>query len=103
MPLLLRLAHLDEIPAGTSQVVKVRGERIRLARVGDRFAAFPADEAPMAATVGDADLEWARRNGARSYRVVVRGSYVHVALDEARGAAPASVQASARPPVALGR
>jgi hypothetical protein len=104
MPLLLRVAHVDEIPSGTSRVVKVRGERVRVAHVGDAWAAFPAEDAPMADVVGEADLRWARQNAARGYRVVVRGTYVHVALDAAREGAPASIQASAgAPAVTTGR
>jgi len=96
MPLLLRVAHVDEILSGTSRVVKVRGERLRVAHVGDAWAVYPADEAPMDAQVGEADLAWARQNGARSYRVVVRGTFVYVAADAVREAAPAAVQANAR-------
>ena len=98
MPLLLRLAHVGEIPSGTSRVVKVRGEKVRVARVGDTWAAFPADEAPMTDVVGEADLAWARQNAARGYRVVVRGTYVHVAVDAVPESAPAAIQANARSP-----
>lgn len=98
MPLLLRVAHVDEIPSGTSRVVKVRGASIRVAHVGDTWVAFAAEDAPMAATVGEADLAWARQNGARTHRVVVRGTFVHVALDAVRETAPAVVQASAHGP-----
>ncbi|MBL9086424.1 MAG: hypothetical protein JNM10_04715 [Planctomycetia bacterium] len=98
MPLLLRVAHVGEIPSGTSRVVKVRGEKVRVARVGDTWAAFPAADAPMADVVGEADLAWARQNAARGYRVVVRGTYVHVAVDAAPESAPAAIQANARTP-----
>lgn len=103
MPLLLRVAHVGEIPSGTSRVVKVRGERIRVAHVGDTWAAFPADDAPMADVVGEADLVWARQNAARGYRVVVRGTFVHVAADLAAESAPAAIQANARGPAVAPR
>lgn len=98
MPLLLRVAHVGEIPSGTSRVVKVRGEKVRIAHVGDTWAAVPADDAPMADVVGEADLAWARQNAARGYRVVVRGTYVHVAVDAVPESAPAAIQANARGP-----
>jgi hypothetical protein len=98
MPILLRLAHVDELPAGTSREFRVRGERIRLAHVGDVWAALAGKDAPMAGSVGEADLAWARQNGARTLRVVVRGTYVHVAIDADREAAKATVHESGRPP-----
>lgn len=97
MPLLLRAAHVDEVPPGTSRVVKVRGARVRLVRLGDAWFAFDAATAPMPERVTEADLEWARRTGARTYRTVARGSYVHVALDADRESAPASVQHNDEP------
>ncbi|MFO0934372.1 MAG: hypothetical protein U1E39_16920 [Planctomycetota bacterium] len=103
MPLLLRVAHVAEIPSGTSRVVKVRGEKVRVAHVGSTWAAFPADDAPMTDVVGEADLAWARQNAARGYRVVVRGTFVHVALDAAPESAPAAIQASARAPEVTAR
>ncbi len=103
MPLLLRVAHVGEIPSGTSRVVKVRGEKVRVAHVGNTWAAFPADDAPMADVVGEADLAWARQNAARTYRVVVRGTYVHVAVDAAAETAPAAIQANARGPAVTPR
>jgi hypothetical protein len=98
MPLLLRVAHLDDVPPGTSRVFKVRGEKVRLAHVGERVMAFVAESAPMADAVGPADLEWARRNGAREHRVVVRGAHVYVAIDADRQSAPAAIQENDRPP-----
>ncbi len=103
MPLLLRVAHVGEIPSGTSRVVKVRGEKVRVAHVGDTWAAFPAEDAPMTDVVGEADLAWARQNAARGYRVVVRGTFVHVALDAGREDAPAAIQANARVPAVTAR
>ncbi|MCC7139675.1 MAG: hypothetical protein IT460_14725 [Planctomycetes bacterium] len=98
MPVLLRAAHVEDVPEGTSRVVTLRGAKVRVVHVGGAFAAFDADAAPMAPTVGPADLTWARQQGATEYRVVVRGTYVHVGLDAARETAGASVQATAGPP-----
>jgi hypothetical protein len=97
MPLLLRAARVDEVPPGTSRVVKVRGARVRLVHLLDAWFAFDAESAPMSERVTGADLEWARRSAARGYRVVVRGPFVHVALDPDRESAPASVQRNADP------
>jgi hypothetical protein len=102
MPLLLRAARVDEVPPGTSRVVKVRRLRVRIVHVGDAWFAFDADTAPMSDRVTDADLEWARRNAARGYRVVVRGPFVHVALDPDRESAPASIQANDAPSPVVG-
>lgn len=98
MPVLLRAAHVDEVPPGTSLVRTVRGHAIRIVHLADRFFAFDAEEAPMVREVSPADLAWARQKGATEYRAVARGTYVHVALDAARESAPAQVQSNARPP-----
>ena len=98
MPVLLRAAHVEAVPSGTSAVVRVRRQKIRLVHVGDRYAAFDADEAPMGDQATEADLDWARRKGATEYRVVVRGTYVHIALDSNRETAPAEIQRNDRVP-----
>jgi hypothetical protein len=102
MPLLLRVAHVDDVPVGRSAVFSVRGEDVRLAHVGDRFAAFVADDAPMADEVGEADLVWARQQGAREHRAIVRGAHVYVAIDADRQRAPAAIQENYRPPAVMG-
>jgi hypothetical protein len=98
MPVLLRAAHVDSLPSGTSTVVKIRGQKLRIVHVGDTFAAFAADDAPMGTQATEADLVWARQKGATEFRAVVRGTFVHVALDNDRETAPASVQGNSRSP-----
>ena len=98
MPILLRAAHVAEIPDGTSTVSKIRGGRVRLLRLAGAYYAFDAEQAPMGATVTEADLAWARQKRAPEYRAVARGTFVYVAMDADAQEAPASVQDILRPP-----
>ena len=98
MPLLLRAVRVDEVPSGTSRVVRVRGWRVRLVHLGDAWLAFDARATPMGERVSEADLAWARQRGVPTHRVVVRGSWVHVALDPDRESAPAALDTNAALP-----
>lgn len=96
MPMILRAAHVDEVPEGTAIAVKLRFGKVRLARVGGVFHAFDAAGTSLPAKPTQADVDAARRDGV-PYRAVVRGSYVHVALDADREAAPADVSRNGAP------
>ena len=92
MPIVLRVAHVDEVPPGTSLVGQVRGRSVRLLNVAGTYFAFDAAAAPMGRDVGEADLAWARQRHAPEFRAVVHGTFVHVAMDSDRQQAPAAVQ-----------
>ena len=96
MPTILRAVHVDQLPEGTSVRVKLRGEKVILARVGGTTYAFDADKTSLPAKPIAADIAAAQRDGV-AFRTVVRGAYVHVALDSDRQNAPASVQDNGHP------
>lgn len=97
MPLILRACHVDELAEGTSTTVKVRGRRVRLAKVAGTVHAFDASATSVPSRPTPADLDAARRDGI-PFRVVVRGAWIHVAVDADRQAAPAAIQENDRRP-----
>lgn len=101
MPLLLRVAHVDEVPSGTSREVKVRDTRVRVLHLGDAWYAFDGAKAKMGPTAGPPDLAWARQNGALEFRTIVRGTYVYVAVERDRQSAPAQLELDPRQPEPL--
>ena len=96
MPLILRAVHVDEVPEGSSVRVKIRGEKMIIARVGGIYYAFDAAATSLPASPTPSDIDAARRDGI-PFRTVVRGTYVHVALDADRESAPAAVQENGAP------
>ena len=96
MPMILRAAHVDLVPEGTSLRVKIRGTKVLVARVGGVFHAFDASATSLPERPTAADIEAARRDGV-PFRTVVRGTYVHVALDADRQSAPAAIQENGAP------
>ncbi len=82
MPMLIRLARIDQVPEGTTKKVKAHGTRLALSNAGGRFEARDAD--------------------GRAYRIEVRGSHVYVAIDPDPNAAPAEVQQNSRAPHPIG-
>jgi len=97
--MILRAAHVDQVAEGTAITVKLRGAKVRLARVGGVFYAFDAAGTSLPAKPTPADVDAARRDGV-PFRAVVRGSHVHVALDADRQAAPADVRNNGAPEAA---
>jgi hypothetical protein len=97
MPILLRVAHVGDVPPGTSLVSKIRGRSVRILNLGGTFYAFDAESAPMGREVTEADLVWARQKHAPEFRAVLRGTFVHIGMDPDRQQAPASVQSIVRP------
>ena len=87
MPMLVRIARVDEVPPGTSRRVAVRTESLFRRKTGK--VELRNDGGTFSAT--DA-------KGGGAYRVLVRGDYVFVALDLDRESAPASLQATSRAP-----
>ena len=96
MPTILRAVHVDQLPEGTSVRVKLRGEKVILACVGGAYYAFDAAKTSLPAKPALADVTAASRDGV-AFRTVVRGSYVHVALDADRQSAHASIQENGHP------
>ena len=99
MPMILRAAVVDEVPEGTAITVRLRAGKVRLARVGGVFHAFDAKGTTLPSRPTPADIDAARRDGV-PFRVVVRGAYIHVALDADRQTAPADVQHNGAPATA---
>lgn len=101
MPVLLRAAHVDEVPVGTARTLKLRGAKVLLAHLegpghlGGGWYAFDAAKAKLPARPTADDVTRATAAGA-AFRVVVRGTFVHVAMDSDREAAPASIQSNER-------
>ncbi len=100
MPMILRAVHIDQLPEGTSVRVKIRGEKVIVARVGGAYFAFDAASTSLPANPTASDIEAARRDGV-PFRAVVRGTYVHVALDADRQSAPAAIQSNGAPAPSL--
>jgi hypothetical protein len=99
MPMIVRAAHVDEVPEGTAITVKLRAGKVRLARVGGVFYAFDAAGTSLPAKPAAADIDAARRDGV-PFRAVVRGAFVHVALDADRQSARADVRNHGAPEAA---
>lgn len=95
MPVLLRAAHVNDVPVGASRTVRIRGTKVLLVRLASGWSAFDATKTKLPSSPTAADVERAARDGV-PFRVVVRGTFVHVAMDADREAAPASVQANER-------
>ena len=95
MPVLLRAAHVDEVPVGTGRTVKIRGAKVLLAHLAGGWYAFDAAKVKVPSSPTADDVARATAAGA-SFRVVVRGTFVHVAMDADRESAPASAQANER-------
>lgn len=96
MPTILRAVAVDQLPEGETVRVKLRGEKLILARVGGVFHAFDAATTSLPAHPTVADVDAAYRDGT-AFRTVVRGAWVHVALAADRQRAGASVQENGRP------
>jgi len=95
MPVLLRAAHVNDVPVGASRTVKIRGAKILLAHLTSGWYAFDASKTKLPEAPTSADVEQATTDGT-AFRVVVRGTFVHVAMDSNRETAPASLQAIER-------
>lgn len=85
MPVLLRAAHLSEVPPGTRRVVRVRGRRVLLVNAGGTIR-------------GERAKGFLSRGGGESYRVEVRGDQIWVATDPDPEAAPARLQSFPKRP-----
>ena len=95
MPVLLRAAHVNDVPLGASRPVKIRGAKVLLAHLPAGWYAFDASKTKLPAAPTAEDV--ARATGeSPPFRVVVRGTFVHVAMDSDRETAPASLQANER-------
>jgi hypothetical protein len=87
MPLLVRAARLTDVPPGGSITVKVRteslfrGKRLQVVLENDGTSVRATDP-----------------KGGGTYRVVLKGDYVWIAVDRDRESAPASLQATSRAP-----
>jgi hypothetical protein len=96
VPLLIRVARADELPEGASRVVCARGRRLRLVHVDGRFHALAEPGSlPTTRSTRAHVAEAASRSA--TYRVVLRGPFVHVALDDDRERAPADVHENSLP------
>jgi len=95
MPVLLRAAHVDDVPVGTVRTVKIRGEKVLLAHLETGWYAFDASKSKLPAAPTADDVARSTAAGA-AFRVIVRGTFVHIAMDSDREDAPASIQAIER-------
>ena len=88
MPMLLRVAHVAEVPPGTSRVVKTRRATLVISNEGGVFHAV---------------LKSGARAGGAGFRTEVRGDFVYVAMDADRESAPADIANNMRDPETVGR
>lgn len=95
MPVLLRAAHVNDVPVGAVRTVKLRGSKVLIAHLGTGWYAFDAGKTKLPSSPTADDVARATAAGA-AFRVVVRGTFVHVAMDADREASPASVQSIER-------